>query len=85
MYSMGDDKLQPPDLSNVPVMADYEDFINKIHKRYSKYIKYHKKNETHVDPTKPLKKIDAISAVNKIPEEYFAENFKIRTDFFKLK
>lgn len=82
---MGDDKMQPPDVSKVPEMADFEDFVNKIHKRYSKYIKYHKKNDGHIDPTKPLKKSDAISAVNKIPETYFSENFKINSDFFKLK
>ena len=82
---MGNDKLQPPALSNIPVMADYEDFVNKIHKRYSKYIKFHKKSDGHIDPTKPLKKSDAISAVNKIPENFFNENFKINKDFFKLK
>lgn len=34
---------------------------------------------------KAIKKSDAISAVNKIPEEFFKDGFRLDSDFFKLK
>lgn len=48
-------------------------------------MKFHKKEEAANNKHKTIKKADAISAVNKVPEEYFKEDFKIESDFFKFK
>ena len=85
LYSATGEKLQPPDLSHEPSLIDIESYILKMQKSYTKYTKYHKASETQSAANKPLKKADAISAVNKVPEDYFKEDFRISPDFFKLK
>jgi disulfide oxidoreductase YuzD len=34
---------------------------------------------------KTIKKSEAISAVNRVPEEFFSDDFKIQNEFFKLR
>lgn len=38
-----------------------------------------------MDHSKTIKKSEAISAVNRVPEEFFCDDFKIQNEFFKLK
>lgn len=85
MYAAAGEKVQPPTITNQPSISEFEEYINKMEKSYKKYMKFHKKEEAANNEHKTIKKADAISAVNKVPEEYFKEDFKIESDFFKFK
>lgn len=84
IHSATGEKMQPPEKSEPPPIWDYEAYINKMKKSYNKYMKYHKKEVSILGGKKTIKKADAISAVNKVPDEYFEQEFKLSKEFFKV-
>lgn len=84
LYSSRKEKHQPPTLSKVPTISEFEDYINKLQKMYSKFLKAQKEGEGS-SGKKLVRRSDSISAVNIVPEEFFHDEFKLKTDFFKLK
>ncbi|CAI2381418.1 unnamed protein product [Moneuplotes crassus] len=84
VYSATGEKILPPEVPEPPKIGDYETYINKMNKSYAKYMKYHQKEYVVSGGKKTIKKADAISAVNRVPDEYFQQDFRLSSGFFNI-
>jgi len=84
VYATTGERMESPKVPLPPKMSDYENYINKMKKSYNRYMKYHKKDNATGIKDRVIKKADAISAVNKVPEEFFKEDYRLQPESFKI-